>query len=133
MSTSEILRNYKTIAVVGLSPNKLRPSHGVSEYMKGQGYRIIPVNPGHAEILGEKCYKRLEDIPEPVEIVNIFRRSEEAGKIVDSAIAIGAKVVWMQQGIEDQAAAERARAAGLDVVMDRCILKEHSKLLVNQR
>jgi predicted CoA-binding protein len=123
--TSDILRNYKTIAVVGLSNNPMRPSHGVSEYMKRQGYRIIPVNPGHAEILGEKAYRALEDIPEPVEIVNIFRRSDQVGPVVDSAIKIGAKVVWMQEGIENKEAADKARAAGLEVVMDRCILKEH--------
>jgi predicted CoA-binding protein len=123
--TSDILRKYKTIAVVGLSNNPMRPSHGVSEYMKHQGYRIIPVNPGHSEILGEKAYRALEDIPEPVEIVNIFRRSDQVGPVVDSAIKIGAKVVWMQEGIENEEAAEKARAAGLEVVMDRCILKEH--------
>ena len=123
--TSDILRKYKTIAVVGLSNNPMRPSHGVSEYMKRQGYRIIPVNPGHAEILGEKAYRTLEDIPEPVEIVNIFRRSDQVGPAVDSAIKIGAKVVWMQEGIENEEAAEKARAAGLEVVQDRCILKEH--------
>jgi uncharacterized protein len=125
---SEILRKYKTIAVVGLSNNPMRPSHGVSEYMKHQGYRIIPVNPGHAEILGEKAYRTLEDIPEPVDIVNIFRRSEMIPPVVDSAIAIGAKVVWMQEGIEHEAAAEKARAAGLEVVMNTCILKEHRRL-----
>ena len=125
---SEILRKYKTIAVVGLSKNPMRPSHGVSEYMQHQGYRIIPVNPGHAEILGEKSYKRLEDIPEPVEIVNIFRRSEMIPPVVDSAIAIGAKVVWMQEGIENEAAAEKARQAGLDVVENTCILKEHRRI-----
>jgi len=96
--------------------------------MKSQGYRIVPVNPGHTEILGEKCYRRLEDIPEPVEIVNIFRRSEEVAPVVDSAIQIGAKAVWMQEGIEDQASAQKARSAGLEVVMDRCILKEHRRL-----
>ena len=128
MSTVEILQKYKTIAVVGLSPNRLRPSHGVSQYMKQQGYRIIPVNPGHAEILGETAYKRLEDIPEPVEIVNIFRRADQVGPVVDSAIAIGAKVVWMQEGIENEEAAGKARAAGLEVVMDRCILKEHRRV-----
>ncbi len=105
--TIEILRKYKTIAVVGLSPNRMRPSNGVSQYMKSQGYRIIPVNPGHPEILGEKSYRRLEDIPEPVEIVNIFRRSQEVGPVVDSAIAIGAKVVWMQEGIVHEDAAHR--------------------------
>lgn len=125
---SEILTKYKTIAVVGLSPNRMRPSNGVSQYMQSQGYRIIPVNPGHAEILGEKSYRRLEDIPEPVEIVNVFRRSEEVGPVVDSAIAIGAKAVWLQEGIRNDEAAGRAAAAGLEVVQDRCILKEHRYL-----
>src|SRR5919112_2414222 len=101
----EILRKYRTIAVVGLSPNRARPSYGVSQYMKQAGYRIIPVNPGHAEILGEKSYRRLEDIPEPVEIVNVFRRSEETGPVIDSAIAIGAKAVWLQEGIRNDVAA----------------------------
>ncbi len=128
MTPTDILRNWKTIAVVGLSPKKFRPSYGVSEYMKSQGYRIIPVNPGHTEILGERCYRRLEDIPEPVEIVNIFRRSEEVAPVVDSAIQIGAKAVWMQEGIEDEGSAQKARSAGLEVVMDRCILKEHRRL-----
>jgi predicted CoA-binding protein len=126
--TSEILRKYRTIAVVGLSDNPMRPSHGVSQYMKGQGYKIIPVNPGHAQILGEKAYRSLEEIPEPVEIVNIFRRSEMIPPIVDSAIAIGAKAVWMQEGIVHEEAAEKARAAGLEVVMDTCILKAHRRL-----
>ena len=125
---SDILRKYKTIAVVGLSNNPMRPSHGVSEYMQHHGYRIIPVNPGHAQILGEKSYRKLEDIPEPVDIVNIFRRSEMIPPIVDSAIAIGAKVVWMQEGIQHEEAAEKARAAGLEVVMNTCILKEHHRL-----
>ncbi|HYO83290.1 MAG TPA: CoA-binding protein [Bryobacteraceae bacterium] len=125
MTPVEILRSWKTIAVVGLSPNPYRPSNGVSAYMKAQGYRIIPVNPGHAQILGEKSYRRLEDIPDPVDIVNVFRRSEEVGPVVESAIAIGAKAVWMQQGVYNEAAAARARAAGLEVVMDRCILQEH--------
>jgi predicted CoA-binding protein len=127
-SPSEILTQYKTIAVVGLSPNRMRPSHGVSQYMQSQGYRIIPVNPGHAEILGETAYRTLEDIPEPVEIVNVFRRSEEVGPVVDSAIAIGAKAVWLQEGIRNDVAAARAAAAGLAVVQDRCILKEHMHL-----
>jgi predicted CoA-binding protein len=126
--TSEILSKYRTIAVVGLSNNPVRASHGVSEYMKGQGYRIIPVNPGHAQILGEKSYRTLEEIPEPVEIVNIFRRSEMIPPVVDSAIAIGAKVVWMQEGIENEDAAGKARAAGLEVVMDTCILKAHRRM-----
>ena len=126
--TSEILRKYRTIAVVGLSNNRMRPSYGVSQYMKGQGYRILPVNPGHEEILGEKSYRSLEEIPEPVDIVNIFRRSEMIPPVVDSAIAIGAKVVWMQEGIENEEAAEKARAAGLEVVMNTCILKAHRRL-----
>lgn len=124
-NTSEILRKYKTIAVVGLSDNPMRASYSVSEYMQRQGYRIIPVNPGHPEVLGEKSYRTLEEIPEPVEIVNIFRRSEMIPPIVDSAIAIGAKVVWMQEGIENAEAAAKAEAAGLEVVMNTCILKAH--------
>ena len=127
-SPSEILTQYKIIAVVGLSPNRMRPSHGVSQYMQSQGYRIIPVNPGHSEILGEKAYRKLEDIPEPVEIVNVFRRSEEVGPVVDSAIAIGAKAVWFQEGIRNDEAAAKAQAAGLAVVQNRCILKEHRHL-----
>lgn len=128
LDPSEILRNYKTIAVVGLSNNPMRPSYGVSEYMQHQGYRVIPVNPGHGSILGATSYRSLEEIPEPVEIVNIFRRSEMIPPIVEAAIAIGAKVIWMQEGIEHEAAAEKARAAGLAVVMDTCILKEHRRL-----
>jgi predicted CoA-binding protein len=127
-NTTEILKHFRTIAVVGLSPNRMRPSHGVSQYMQSQGYRIIPVNPGHAEILGEKSYRCLEDIPEPVEIVNVFRRSEAVGPVVDSAISIGAKVVWMQEGVYNEEAAQRARDAGLEVVMNRCILKEHRRI-----
>lgn len=126
---SDLLRKYKTIAVVGLSPNRMRASNGVSLYMQSQGYRIIPVNPGHAEIIGEKAYKRLEDIPEPVEIVNVFRRSEETGPVIDSAIAIGAKAIWLQEGITNPEGAEKARAAGMEVVMDRCILKEHRRMI----
>lgn len=124
-NTSEILTKYKTIAVVGLSPNRLRPSNGVSDYMKRQGYRIIPVNPGHREILGETAYPTLSSIPEPVDIVNIFRRSEHVGPVVEEAIQIGAKVIWMQEGVYNEEAAAKAREAGLEVVMDRCILKEH--------
>jgi uncharacterized protein len=125
---AEILRKYKTIAVVGLSPNRMRPSHGVSQYMQSQGYRIIPVNPGHQEILGEKSYRRLEDIPEPVEIVNVFRRSEEVGPVIDSALAINARCIWLQEGIRHEEGAEKARAAGVDFIQDRCILKEHARL-----
>jgi len=123
----ELLRNYKTIAVVGLSSNSMRPSHGVTEYMQGAGYRIIPVNPHETEVLGEKSYARLEDVPEKIDIVNVFRRAEEVPPVVESAIRIGAKVVWMQMGVENKEAAEKARAAGLMVIEDACILVEHRR------
>lgn len=125
---AEILRNAKTIAVVGLSPKPDRPSHGVTAYMQSQGYKIIPVNPGHAEILGEKSYKSLLEVPEPVDIVNIFREPSAVPEIVDQAIAKKAKVIWMQEGIVHNAAADKARAAGLKVVMNKCIYKEHARL-----
>jgi uncharacterized protein len=131
--TSEILQKYKVIAVVGLSPNRMRPSYGVSEYMKRSGYRIIPVNPGHDEILGEKSYRTLDDVPEPVEIVNVFRRSEFVPEVAEAAIRKGAKVLWLQEGIAHEEAAAKARAAGLEVVMNTCILKEHRKLAVARR
>jgi uncharacterized protein len=124
---TKILRECKTIAVVGLSSNPMRPSHGVTEYMQGAGYRIIPVNPNETEVLGEKSYARLEDVPERIEIVNVFRRAEEVPPVVESAIRIGAKAVWMQSGIENEAAAERARAAGMSVIEDACIFVEHKK------
>ncbi len=124
---TEILRTARTIAVVGLSSKHHRPSHGVAEYLKSVGYRILPVNPREQEVLGERSYARLEDIPEKVDIVNIFRRSEFVPEIVESAIRIGAKAVWMQEDVLHPEAAERAREAGLAVVMDRCILKEHVK------
>jgi predicted CoA-binding protein len=124
---ASILKNYKIIAVVGLSSNPRRPSFGVSQYMQSAGYRIIPVNPNETEVLGEKSYPRLEDVPKSqhIEIVDIFRRSEHIPPVVDSAIAVGAKVIWMQQGIENQNAAAKARAAGRFVVEDACILIEH--------
>jgi predicted CoA-binding protein len=124
---ADILKNYKTIAVVGLSSNPRRPSFTVTQYMQSVCYRIIPVNPNETEVLGEKSYPRLEDIPksQPIEIVDIFRRSENIPPVVDSAIAVGAKVIWMQQGIENQNAAAKARAAGLFVLEDACILIEH--------
>lgn len=125
---AEMLKNSKTIAVVGLSGTRMRPSYGVAEYMQRAGYRIIPVNPQEAEILGEKCYARLEDVPEPIDIVDVFRRSEFVPEIVDSAIAVGAKALWLQEGVIHETAAEKARQAGLSVVMDRCILKEHARL-----
>src|SRR5258706_52039 len=123
----ELLKNYKTIAVVGLSSNPMRPSFGVTEYMQGMGYRIIPVNPNETEVLGERSYARLEDVTEKIDIVNVFRRAEEVPPVVESAIRIGAKVVWMQSGIENEEAAEKARAAGLLVVEDACILIEHRR------
>jgi predicted CoA-binding protein len=122
---AQILKTAKTIAVVGLSPKPERPSHGVSAYMQGQGYHIIPVNPGHEEILGEKAYKSLLDVPGPIDIVNIFRDPAAVPEIVDQAITKKAKVVWMQEGIVHNGAAEKARAAGLKVVMNKCIYKEH--------
>jgi uncharacterized protein len=125
----ELLRKSHVIAVVGLSSKKYRASHGVAEYMQKRGYRIIPVNPNETEVLGEKAYPRLEDVPEHVDIVDIFRRSEFVKPVVDSAIRIGASAVWMQEGVEDEAAARKAAKAGLAVVMDRCILKEHQRHL----
>jgi uncharacterized protein len=126
-SITDILKRYKTIAVVGLSSNPMRPSYGVTAYMKSAGYRMTPVNPNETEVLGEKSYARLEDVPEKIEIVNIFRRAEDVPAAVESAIRVGAKVVWMQLGIESVEAGEKARAAGLMVVMDACILVEHKK------
>jgi predicted CoA-binding protein len=124
----ELLRRSRTIAVVGLSNNPMRPAYGVSEYMQRHGYRIVPVNPGETEVLGEKAYAHLEDIPEPIDIVDVFRRSEFVPPIVESAIRVGAKAVWMQEDVIHEEAAESARQAGLFVVMDRCILKEHRRL-----
>jgi predicted CoA-binding protein len=123
----EILKKYKTMAVVGLSSNPARPSFGVTEYMQSAGYRIIPVNPNETEVLGEKSYERLEDVPKKIEIVDVFRRAEHVPLAVESAIKVGAKVVWMQLGIENAEAAERAREAGLIVVEDACILVEHRR------
>jgi predicted CoA-binding protein len=128
---SALLRDSKIIAVVGLSSNRRRPSYGVSEYMQSMGYRIIPVNPLETEVLGEKAFASLDNVPEPVDIVNVFRRSEFVPDIVDAAIRIGAKCVWMQEGVIHEEAAAKARAAGLEVVMNRCILKEHRKMLVS--
>jgi hypothetical protein len=125
---AEILRVGRTIAVVGLSAKRYRPSYGVAEYMQRAGYRIIPVNPHETEVLGEKCYPDVESVPEPIDIVDIFRRSEFVPEIVEAAIRKGAKVVWMQEGVIHEEAARRAREAGLEVVMDRCILKDHRRL-----
>ncbi len=123
----DLLRKSRVIAVVGLSSKQFRPSYGVAEYMQREGYRIIPVNPHETEVLGEKAYARLEDVPEHIDIVDIFRRSEFVPPVVDDAIRMGASAVWMQEGVVDEQSAEKARAAGLAVVMDRCILKEHSR------
>ena len=127
-TVKRILDECKTIAVVGLSSNPIRPSYGVSRYMQQRGYRIIPVNPYETEVLGEKAYPSLAEVPEKIDLVDIFRRSEEVGAHVDDAIRLGARAVWMQEGVIDEAAAERALKAGLLVVMDRCILKEHMRL-----
>jgi uncharacterized protein len=124
----ELLRNAKTIAVVGLSDSPLRPSFGVSAYMQSQGYRIIPVNPMCDEVLGEKSYKSLLEVPDKVDIVNIFRRSEFVPPIVDQAIQIKAPAIWMQESVIHNQAAEKARQHGIFVVMDKCILKEHRRL-----
>jgi uncharacterized protein len=123
----EILGNSKTIAVVGLSSNPARPSYGVAEYLQSRGYRIIPVNPNETEVLGEKAYARLEDVPEKIDVVDVFRRPEEVMPAAEGAIAVGAKVLWMQLGIENEAAAEKARAAGLMVVENACMLIEHRR------
>ena len=123
----ELLARSKVIAVVGLSSKPHRPSHGVARYLQSVGYKILPVNPNEREVLGEKSYARLEDVPVKVDIVDIFRRSERVPPVVESAIAIGARAVWMQEGVIHEEAAARARAAGLEVVMDRCLLKEHNK------
>jgi|SRR5271169_1969642 len=122
---TELLRRSKTIAVVGLSDNPLRASHGVSAYMQGQGYRIIPVNPRIASCLGEKAYASLLEVPEKIDIVNIFRRPEFVEEVVDQAIQLKVPAIWMQEDVIHEKAAEKARRAGIFVVMDRCILKEH--------
>jgi predicted CoA-binding protein len=120
-----VLKRSRTIAVVGLSANPLRPSHGVSAYMQTHGYRIIPVNPKIEESLGEKAYPSLLDVPERIDIVNIFRRPELVEEIVDQAIQLKVPTIWMQEGVVHEKAAEKARQAGILVVMDRCILQEH--------
>lgn len=120
-----ILDECRTIAVVGLSSKPTRPSHGVAGYMQRAGYRIIPVNPNETEVLGENSYRSLAEVPEKIDLVDVFRRSEEAGTAVDEAIAVRAKAVWLQEGVIDHDAAQRALDAGLLVVMDRCWLKEH--------
>lgn len=122
-----ILGAYRIVAVVGLSADPSRPSYQVAQYLQAHGYRIVPVNPACREILGEKCYPGLRDIPFPVEVVDIFRKVDAIPAIVDDAIAVGAKVVWMQQGLREPQAAAKARQAGLGVVMDRCMKIEHDQ------
>jgi len=122
---AELFRSSRTIAVVGLSKNPMRASHGVSAYMQSQGYKIIPVNPEVDEVLGEKAYPSLLDVPDQIDIVDIFRRSEFVPEIVDQAIQRKARAIWMQEDVIHEKAAEKARRAGLFVIMDSCILKEH--------
>ncbi len=124
-----IIKNYRVVAVVGLSADPDRPSYRVAEYLKQHGYRIVPVNPGCREILGEKCYPSLRDIPFPVEVVDIFRKVEAIPAIVEEAIQAGAKAVWMQLGLVEPASAQKARNAGIEVVMDHCLKVEHAKLI----
>ncbi|MFN7991055.1 MAG: CoA-binding protein [Candidatus Micrarchaeia archaeon] len=130
MEIPQILRSARNIAVVGLSDKPERPSYGVAEYMQAHGYRIIPVNPMISEWKGIKAYKSLSEIPrgDKVDVVDIFRKSEDVPAVVDEAIGIGAKTVWMQLGVVNESAAEKARGAGLSVVMDRCMKIEHAKL-----
>jgi predicted CoA-binding protein len=123
----KVVDECMTIAVVGLSSDPSRPSYGVAAYMRRRGYKVIPVNPNETEVFGDKSYPSLADVPGKIDLVDIFRRSDEAGKAVDEAIAIGAKAVWLQEGVIDTAAAARAHDAGLLVVMDRCWLKEHAR------
>jgi predicted CoA-binding protein len=124
-----ILAKSRTLAVVGLSAQWHRPSYFAAKYMRDHGYRIIPVNPRYTEVLGETCYPNLRAVPESIDIVDCFRKSEEIPSIADDAIAIGAKVLWMQLGIVNEAAADRASLAGLDVVMNRCVKIEHARIL----
>jgi predicted CoA-binding protein len=131
-SVTALFEMYKTLAVVGLSSKPARPSYGVSAYMLAHGFRIIPVNPHEASVLGQKAYGSLDEVPGPLEIVVVFRRSECVPEVIESAIRKGAKVVWMQEGVFNDEAAARARAAGLTVIQDRCILKEHAKRFVTE-
>ena len=123
----QILKKARTIAVVGLSPDPRRPSHGVARYLQRAGYRIIPVNPNVDQVLGERAYGSLREVSEPVDVVDVFRRSEFVGPIVDDAIAMRARALWLQDGVVDELAAQRARAAGLDVVMDDCMMRRHAQ------
>jgi predicted CoA-binding protein len=124
----DILRSCKTIAVVGLSADELKASHRVAVYLKDQGYKIIPVNPKETHILGETCYASLSDVPEQIDVVDIFRKADDVPPLIEEAIKVKAKAVWMQEGIVNEAAAQKARSAGIKVVMDKCMLKEHLRL-----
>ena len=126
ITITRILKECRTIAVVGLSSNPARPSYGVASYMKAQGYRVIPVNPNETNVLGEPAYPSLAAVPGTIDLVNIFRKSEDVLPIVEDAIARGAKAIWMQEGITHEQAAVRAGESGLLVVMDRCWFKEHT-------
>ena len=128
----EILKKYRTLAVVGLSSRVSRPSFGVTAYMQAHGYRIIPVNPNETFVLGEKAYQSLDDVPEALEVVVVFRRSESVPAVVEGAIRKGAKVLWLQEGVIHEEAARRAREVGMVVVQDHCILKEHAKRFVSE-
>jgi predicted CoA-binding protein len=121
----EVLRGARTVAVVGLSDKPDRASYRVAAYLQGHGYRVVPVNPNVTRVLGERAYARLRDVPDRVDLVDVFRRPEHVPEIVEDAIAVGARAVWMQEGVVHNAAAERARAAGLTVVMNKCAMKEH--------
>jgi len=132
MLEQKILNEYRTVAVVGDSPDPERPSYRVAAYLGEHGYNVIPVNPEAKQILDKTCYPDLSSIPEPVEVVDIFRRSEEVMPVVDEAIKIGAKAVWMQEGVINEEAAAKARDAGLLVVMDKCMRKEHLRLAENR-
>jgi predicted CoA-binding protein len=127
-SLRRILRECRVLAVVGLSADWYRPSYFAAKYMQEHGYRVIPVNPKYDSILGERCYKSLRDIPEKVDLVDIFRKTQDVMPIAEEAVAIGAKVLWQQLGVKNEAAAELARAAGLETVMDRCVKIEHGRL-----
>lgn len=128
MTIPELLRSSKTIAVVGLSSDPDRPSYGIAKYLQSAGFRIVPVNPKESEVLGERSYAKLTDVPESIDIVNVFRLPNQVGAVVEQAIAKGAKAVWMQTGIVNEESARRAEAAGLFVVMDRCIGVEYAKI-----
>lgn len=127
-SLRRILKEYRTIAMVGLSERWYRPSHFAAKYLQEYGYRVIPVNPNYDSVLGEKCYARLEDIPEPIDVVDVFQRSEQVLPVAESAVAINAKALWLQLGIFNDEAAKLAVDAGLEVVIDRCMKIEHARL-----